>query len=66
MVLDEPKETDDVYTLNDFTFLIDKALHEKTGDVSVGYIVYPTGSGFKVASQNPVAGASACGTSCSC
>lgn len=55
MVLDEPKDTDDVYTLNGFTMLIDKELHEKTKDVTIDYVSYGMGSGFRVSSENPVA-----------
>ena len=56
MVLDEPKETDDVYKINGFTMLVDKELHEKTKDITVDYVSYGMGSGFRVASEMPVGG----------
>ena len=43
MVLDEPKETDDVYKINGFTMLVDKELHEKTKDITVDYVSYGMG-----------------------
>jgi iron-sulfur cluster assembly protein len=69
MVLDEPKENDDVYQINGFTMLIEKDLHETTKDVTVDYVTYGMGSGFKLSAQVPVgggSGGSGCGSSCSC
>jgi iron-sulfur cluster assembly protein len=67
MVLDEPKDADDVYQLNGFTMLIDKDLHNTTKDVTIDYVVYGMGSGFRVSSEVPIAGAkSGCSSSCSC
>jgi Fe-S cluster assembly iron-binding protein IscA len=59
MVLDEPKETDDVYEVNSFTMLVDKDLHKKTKDITVDYVSYGMGSGFPV-------GGGGCSPSCSC
>ena len=66
MVLDEPKETDDVYKINGFTMLVDKDLHEKTKDITVDYVSYGMGSGFRVESKMPVSAGSGCSASCSC
>jgi iron-sulfur cluster assembly protein len=67
MVLDEPKDADDVYHLNGFTMLIDKELHHTTKDVTVDYVTYGMGSGFRVTSEEPIAGSkSNCSSSCSC
>ena len=68
MVLDEPKTTDDVFKINGFTMLVDKDLHEKTKDITVDYVSYGMGSGFRVASEIPVGGGGGggCGSSCSC
>lgn len=66
MVLDEPKETDDVFAVNSFTMLMDKDLHKMTKDVTVDYVVYGMGSGFKVTSEVPVGGSGGCSSSCSC
>lgn len=66
MVLDEPKETDDVYEINGFTMLIDKELHTATKDVTVDYVNYGMGSGFKVTSEVPVSSGGGCSPSCSC
>ncbi len=68
MVLDEPKETDDVYKVNGFTLLIDKTLHKQTNDVNVDYTDYGMRSGFTVSSKSSMAGdgSSGCGSSCHC
>jgi Fe-S cluster assembly iron-binding protein IscA len=66
MVLDEPKGTDDVYKINGFTMLVDKELHEKTKDITVDYVSYGMGSGFRVVSEIPVSAGSGCSPSCSC
>jgi len=66
MVLDEPKDGDDVFKLNGFTMLIDKELHGTTKDVTVDYVVYGMGSGFRVTSEVPVGGGGGCSPSCSC
>lgn len=67
MVLDEPKESDDVFKINGFTMLMDKDLHDTTKDVTVDYVNYGIRAGFQVTSQVPVGGAGGgCGTSCSC
>ncbi len=66
MVLDEPKESDDVFSLNGFTMLIDKDLHKQTKDVSVDYVSYAMGSGFRVTSEAPMGGSGGCSPSCSC
>ncbi len=67
MVLDEPKETDDVYKVNGFTMLVDKELHGKTKDITVDYVSYGMGSGFRVVSEVAVSsGGGGCSPSCSC
>lgn len=64
MVLDEPKETDDVFKVQGFTFLMDRELKAQTKDVTVDYGLYGCGSGFRIASEVPVGGGG--GQSCSC
>jgi Fe-S cluster assembly iron-binding protein IscA len=67
MVLDEPKQTDDVFKVNGFTMLVDKELHVKTQDITIDYVSYGMGSGFRVASEMPVGGGEGgCSPSCSC
>lgn len=67
MVLDEPKDTDDVFKVNGFTMMVDKDLHVQTKDLTVDYVDYAMGAGFKVISEVPVAGGGGCGSgSCSC
>ena len=64
MVLDELKDTDEVFKVNGFTMLVDKDLHEQIKSVSVDYVNYGVGSGFKLTSEVPVGGG--CSSSCSC
>ncbi len=64
MVLDEPKDSDDVFEINGFTMLVDKELHQKTQEITVDYVSYETGSGFKLTSAVAVGGGG-CGGGCS-
>ena len=66
MVLDEPKASDEVFAVNDFTLVMDKDLHEQTKQVTVDYVVRGVHSGFQLSSQVPVGSNSACSSSCSC
>ena len=68
MVLDEPKDSDDVYEINGFTMMVDKDLHEKTKDITVDYVSYGMGSGFRLSSEVPMngGGGGGCSPSCSC
>lgn len=65
MVLDEPKEADEVFTVNGFTILMDRDLSVQTKNVTVDYGMYGCGSGFKLTSEVPIAGGGS-GASCSC
>ena len=63
MVLDEPKDTDEVFKVNGFTMVMDKELIGQTKDVTVDYGILGCGSGFRLTSEIPIAGT---GGSCSC
>jgi iron-sulfur cluster assembly protein len=65
MVLDEPKDSDEVFKINGFTMLVDKELHNRTKDVTVDYVVYGVGSGFRVTAEVPIS-TGGCTPSCSC
>lgn len=60
MALDEPRDTDNVYHVNGFQFIIDKNFDEKVKPVKVDYLGY----GFRLTS-NVDFGAS-CASSGSC
>ena len=64
MVLDEPKETDEVFSVNGFTMLMDKELVAQTREVSIDYGMQGCGAGFRLTSEIPIAGGG--GASCSC
>jgi Fe-S cluster assembly iron-binding protein IscA len=67
LALDEPKDTDVKTELDGVTYLVDKALGERLGAISVDFIDRGWRSGFVIGSENPVAfGLSACGGSCEC
>lgn len=65
MALDESKDTDEIYTINGITYLIDKALAKQAREVKIDFITYNGRSGFTVTSAVNFGGGS-CGTSCSC
>jgi Fe-S cluster assembly iron-binding protein IscA len=61
MALDEPKETDNVYDVNGFQFIMDKDFYEKAKPVTVDFLGY----GFKINSSiefGPGSACSACGS----
>jgi iron-sulfur cluster assembly protein len=67
MVLDEPKDNDEVFKVNGFTMLVDKELLTQAKAITVDYVTYGMGSGFRVTSEVPIGGsAGGCGSSCSC
>ena len=57
MALDEPKESDDVYDVNGFQFIMDKEFGEKAKPVTVDFLGY----GFKIDSSIEFSPPSACG-----
>jgi len=63
MVLDEPKETDDVFEVDGFTYIVDKGLMKEAKDISVDFVEQGMRSGFLISSQLPQS--NSCG-SCSC
>jgi hypothetical protein len=56
MALDELKDTDNVYDVNGFQFIMDKEFDEKAKPVTVDYLGY----GFKISSSIDFGPASAC------
>ena len=69
MVLDEPKDTDESYQINELTYIIDKALLAQVGEVKVDYVDNGWQQGFTLSSAKPLGGGGGgggCGTSCSC
>jgi iron-sulfur cluster assembly protein len=47
MALDEPKDTDNVFNVNGFQFILDKDFYEKVKPVKVDFMGY----GFKISSN---------------
>jgi len=44
MALDEPKESDEVFTVGEFSYIVDKAFLEKAKPIKVDYLI----NGFKL------------------
>ena len=59
MALDEPKDTDNVFNVNGFQFILDKDFYEKVKPVKVDFMGY----GFRISSNLNLGaqGAGACG-----
>ena len=66
LALDEPKETDHTHEQNGITYLLDKELGEKVGEVNVDFVEQGWRAGFVINTKNPIGGPSACGPSCAC
>lgn len=59
MALDEPKDTDNVFTVNGFQFILDKGFYDKVKPVKVDFMGY----GFRISSslQPEAGGCGGCG-----
>jgi len=68
LALDEPKATDDSFKQGDISFIIDKELSKKTGDITIDFVDAGYQSGFTISSTNPIGMGGGCpsGGSCSC
>ncbi|QCQ22466.1 hypothetical protein FDQ92_10010 [Desulfoglaeba alkanexedens ALDC] len=66
MVLDEPNDNDEVFEVNGFTMIVEKALMDLTQALTVDYVDYGMMSGFRIDCQVPIGTGGGCGTSCSC
>jgi len=62
LVLDEPKDEDIKFEIDDLTYLIDKQLSEQVGTVTVDFVDSGWQQGFVLSSTNPIGG----GASCDC
>ena len=63
MALDESKDTDNIYTLNDFQYIVDKDFMEKVKPIKVDFTAF----GFKISSGLAAsAGCSSCNTPGTC
>jgi len=61
LALDEPRENDDTYDVQGYSFVVERALGEQTGTIRIDMTQY----GFTVDSENPMnAGGGGCGGSC--
>lgn len=63
MALDEPKDDDQVFEMNEITYLINKDLYEQIKPINVDFVETVMGSGFSIQSSLNAMGG--CGGSCS-
>jgi len=63
MALDEPKDSDNLYDVNGFQFIMDKEFYEKAKPVKVDFLGY----GFRISSSIEFGpGCSSCGSAGGC
>jgi hypothetical protein len=65
MALDEPRDNDEQFTIDGFTYLVNKEFLEKAKPIKVDFMIH----GFKLdcgLDFGAAAGCSSCGTSSSC
>jgi Fe-S cluster assembly iron-binding protein IscA len=66
LALDEPKDTDKVFEIESFKYLIDQNLIDQVKEVKIDFVDMGWQKGFSITSQVPVNGGSTCGSSCNC
>jgi hypothetical protein len=57
MALDEPRDTDSVFNVNGFQFVVDKEFYEKAKPISVDFMGY----GFRITSNINLSAGGSCG-----
>lgn len=62
MALDEPKETDNVYEIDGFKYVVDKAFMEDVAPIKVDFLR----TGFQVTANIELGGSCSCESSNSC
>ncbi|MGL1931637.1 MAG: hypothetical protein OCC45_07725 [Desulfotalea sp.] len=65
LALDEPKDDDKTFTVQEISFLVEKSLLESTGGVKVDFADAGPKSGFTIASTNPMGSGGCSSGSCS-
>jgi iron-sulfur cluster assembly accessory protein len=66
LALDEEKPTDELFEQQSLTFLVEKALLQQCGSITVDYHDAANRSGFKISTANPLPGAGGGCSSGSC
>jgi hypothetical protein len=56
LALDEPRENDETYDVQGYSFVVERALGEQTGAIRIDMTQY----GFTVDSENPMGGGGGC------
>jgi len=64
LALDEPKDNDKVFEMGSVTYLADPTLLERTGKITIDYVVEGWNSGFTIESEKPIVRSCAAGGGC--
>lgn len=65
MALDEPKDSDKVFTNGGAQYIIDHDLLKQTGNITIDFVMEGWQKGFTVHAENPVSGSCSIGGGCS-
>ena len=66
LAVDEQKETDDVFEVGGYTYVVDKGLAVQTGGLKLDFVDDGQQQGFLISSDKPVETGGGCGCGCSC
>ena len=65
LALDEPKDSDSVFTNGGVQYIIDNDLLKITGDITIDFVSEGWQSGFSISAENPIAESCSSGGTCS-
>ena len=68
LAVDEQRDTDEVYDVGGYTYVVDKGLAIQTGSLKLDYVDDGQRQGFLISSDRPLemGGGCGCGSGCSC
>lgn len=66
LVPDQPKRTDDVYTIDGITLIVNNNLHRRAGRFSIDYTETGARAGLTISSDEPMSDTAGCDACCSC
>ena len=66
LVPDQPKRTDDVYTIDGITLIVNNNLHKRAGRFSIDYTETGFRNGLIISSDDPMSDTAGCDACCGC
>ena len=66
LAVDEQKETDHVFEVGGYTYVVDKGLAIQTGSLKLDFVDDGQRQGFLISSDKPLETGGGCGCGCSC